>query len=303
MKPPQVSVLIPAYNSAAFLPECIESVLAQDFQDYELLIADDASTDGTSAVLERYAALDSRIRWWRNPVNLGQAANFNACLQAARGEFIKPLHADDVLLETFTLRRIKEVLEQQPTVALVSCASYVIDAHSRRLQFRDYFRTSQTWEGREIIIRCFEKPGNLIGEPSLVMFRRSQVGTGFNPRYRQIVDLEFFLHLLEQGQFSYLAEPMAAWRQHPYQVTAKNRRSGVSAQEELWLLQEWFTKPWLQECATRQMLFTQIRHLRRYYGDEARELTAEMTRRLGTGWFVAYWLKRKIRQPFRKLIE
>ena len=69
----KVSVLVPVYNGEAFLAECLESVLAQDFADMEILIADDASTDGSAAMVERYAAKDSRIRWWKNPDNLGLA--------------------------------------------------------------------------------------------------------------------------------------------------------------------------------------------------------------------------------------
>jgi glycosyltransferase involved in cell wall biosynthesis len=299
MKPPQISVVIPAYNSAACLAECIESVLAQDFADWELLIADDASTDGTAAVIERYAALDSRIRWWRNANNLGQAGNFNAALQAARGEFIKPLHADDVLLAPAALRLMAAELQRQPAVTLVGCASPVIDAHSRQLEFRNHFGAPQTIAGRELILRCFEQPGNLIGEPSLVMFRRAQAGAGFNPRYRQIVDWEFWLHLLEQGDFRFIAEPLAAWRQHPEQETEVNRRSGGSGNEELWLLQEWFARPWLRERATRQLCFTQIRHLRRRSGAAAAELIAELQQRLGAGWYLAYWLKRRWQRLWR----
>jgi len=301
MPAPKVSVLIPVYNGKPFLAECIESVLAQDFNDYELLIADDCSTDSTAAIVENYAARDKRIRWWRNQKNSDQAGNFNLCLQTSRGEFIKPLYADDIMLKAQTLGRMVAILERQPEVSLVGCASYVIDAHGDRLKYRDSLGRSGTWNGKEIIQRCFGTPGNIIGEPSLVMFRRSQSGNGFNSRYRQIVDLEFFFHLLEKGDFSYIAEPLAAWRQHDNQVTSANQRSGLSAKEELWLIQEWYSKPWLQNHASRQMLFMQIRHLQRIYGKEADELTAAMMRRLGRGWYAIYGIKRKISRHFRKL--
>jgi glycosyltransferase involved in cell wall biosynthesis len=303
MSTPRLSVLIPVYNGEPFLAECIESVLAQDFDDYELLISDDYSTDGTGAVIKRYAAKDRRIRWWTNPATLELGGNFNRCLTEARGEFVKFVFADDKLLDTTMIRRMVEVLEQQPDVSLVGCASHVIDEHSQLLAFRNHFGRSGVWNGREIIVRCFETPGNIIGEPSLVMFRRSQVGSGFNSRYRQIVDLEFYFHLLEQGKFAFIAEPLAAWRRHPAQQTEVNRRTGLSAQEELWLIREWFSKPWLRECVTRQMLFTQIRHLKKQYGAEAGDLTSEMMCRLGRGWFTAYWLKRKITRPLKKMMR
>jgi glycosyltransferase involved in cell wall biosynthesis len=300
MKAPKVSIFIPVYNGEPFLTECIESALAQDFTDFELLIADDGSTDGTAAVIGRYAAQDGRIRWWTNPQNLGEAGNFNLCLSAARGEFIKPLYADDVLLEVSAVRQLLEVLETQPTVVLAASASYVINEHGEKIKYRDQFGRAGNWDGQDVMVRCFEKLGNLIGEPSLVMFRRSQIRHGYNGAYRQIVDLEFFFHLLEQGRFGYVAKPLAAWRRHANQNTAVNQRSGLSAQEEVRLIQEWYAKPWLQKRATRQMLFTQIRHLRKF-GGATEALATEMTRQLGKVWYAAYWLKRKFSRPFAKL--
>jgi glycosyltransferase involved in cell wall biosynthesis len=301
MAAPKISVLIPTYNGAAFLAECVESVLAQDFGDYELLISDDGSTDHTVAVIERCAAKDKRIRWWRNQSNLRAAGNFNLCLRQAAGEYIKFMCQDDVLLEKSTLRQMAAVLEEQPAVSLVGCASNVIDEKGRKLGYRNRLSHSQTWDGKDIILRCLEEPGNLIGEPSVVMFRRAATGCGFNVRYRQILDLEFFFRLLEQGQFSYIAKPLAAWRQHGGQVTAANQRSGLGAEEELWLIQEWYAKPWLKERASRQMLFMQIRHLQKLYGAGADAVTGEMRRHLGHGWYAAYWLKRKLTRPFKKL--
>ena len=114
MRAPLVSVLIPVYNGEPYLVECIESILAQDFADYELLISDDGSTDGSPAIIRRYAERDGRVRWWRNPKNLGIGGNFNACLKAARGEYIKYVLQDDKLLDPSVLRRMVATLEGDP---------------------------------------------------------------------------------------------------------------------------------------------------------------------------------------------
>ena len=87
MSSPSISILLPTYNYARFLPEAIESVLAQDWTDYELLISDDRSTDGSAAIIAAYAARDPRIRFQLQPVNLGMVANWNWCLSQARGEY------------------------------------------------------------------------------------------------------------------------------------------------------------------------------------------------------------------------
>src|ERR1017187_7004523 len=95
MTPPKVSVLIPNYNHARYLPAAIESVLQQDFRDFELLISDDCSNDGSAGIIASYAAKDSRIRFQIHPANLGMVRNWNWCLAQARGEYMKFLLADD----------------------------------------------------------------------------------------------------------------------------------------------------------------------------------------------------------------
>jgi glycosyltransferase involved in cell wall biosynthesis len=127
----KVSVLVPVFNSETFLVECLESVLAQDFEDMEILIADDASTDGSAALVECYAARDARIRWWKNPRNLGLARNFNCCLQAARGDYIKYVLQDDKLISPLAIQSMAGMLDHHPEVSLVSSMSQVLDEGSR----------------------------------------------------------------------------------------------------------------------------------------------------------------------------
>src|SRR3954453_9924295 len=93
--PPKVSVLIPTYNYARYLSEAIESVLEQEFQDYEVVIVDDCSQDESEEVIRRYAARDGRIRFHFNRPNLGMVANWNYCLSLARGEYVQFLFGDD----------------------------------------------------------------------------------------------------------------------------------------------------------------------------------------------------------------
>jgi len=97
MSSPSVSVLIPSYNCARYLPETIESVLAQSFRDFELIICDNASTDGTERICREYAARDGRIRYHRNSTNVGAAGNYNLAFEKARGKFFKWASHDDKL--------------------------------------------------------------------------------------------------------------------------------------------------------------------------------------------------------------
>ena len=93
---PRVSVGMPVFNGAAYLRESIESVLDQTFADFELLISDNASTDDTESICREYANRDSRIRYMRQPKNIGALANFELLLNEARGPYFMWVAADDL---------------------------------------------------------------------------------------------------------------------------------------------------------------------------------------------------------------
>lgn len=297
MPAPKVSVLIPVFNGAAFLPACLDSVLAQDFTDCEILISDDGSTDNSPAIIARYAARNPRIRCWRNERNFGLAGNFNHCLREARGEYIKFVLQDDLLLTPTALRRLVELLDSHPEVALAGSASEIIDATNRVVLQRRPFAAG-VQPGRRLILQCLER-ANLIGEPSLVLFRRAQAAAGFDAALPQVLDLDLWFQLLEQGDFAYVAEPLAAFRQHAAQQTRVNRANGVN--DELLLLRKWYARPWVQRGLTRLALFKQIRSLRRDRSPAAASLTNEMLRLLGRHWYALLWLRWKIVRPLQKI--
>ena len=93
---PRVSIGLPVYNGENFLEFALDSILGQTFQDFELIISDNASTDATESICRRYAAKDSRIRYYRNPNNQGAAQNYNRVFALARGEYFKWAAHDDV---------------------------------------------------------------------------------------------------------------------------------------------------------------------------------------------------------------
>ena len=98
---PKVSIGLPVFNGARFLPAAIESALSQTFQDLELIIADNASTDETEDICNRYAKLDRRVKVVRHPRNIGAAKNYNYVFHAASGEFFNWLASDDLLRPGF----------------------------------------------------------------------------------------------------------------------------------------------------------------------------------------------------------
>src|SRR3954471_18082642 len=128
--PPKISVCIDSFNYGRFLPEAIESVLRQSFEDFEIVILDDCSTDDSFAIANRYASQDNRIRALRNPANLGMVKNRNACLAQARGEYVKWLHADDFLCSPEALGRMTAALDDNKAVSLVASARRIVNEDS-----------------------------------------------------------------------------------------------------------------------------------------------------------------------------
>jgi glycosyltransferase involved in cell wall biosynthesis len=125
---PKVSIGLPVYNGELLVCKAIEAMLAQTFQDFELIIADNASTDNTQQVCEAYAAQDPRIRYHRNPENVGLARNHDRVLELATGQYFKVLHADDGYAPNY-LERCVQVLDADPETVLAYAETIGIDEH------------------------------------------------------------------------------------------------------------------------------------------------------------------------------
>lgn len=244
---PKVSVCIDSFNYGRFLPEAIESVLRQSFQDFEIIITDDRSTDDSFAIAQRYAARDPRIVAVQNAQNLGMVRNRNACLALARGEFVKTLHADDFLVSNEALAKMVAALESNRAIALVAAARRTVDETGGPLDTWSSFEaTARPISGTTVITRCLFEQRNLIGGPSAVMFRRALASRGFDEDFFVMADMEMWFHLLEQGCFLYLDEPLCAFREHGRQQTAKDRASLAPALENRALLRRYLHKSYVR---------------------------------------------------------
>lgn len=244
MSNPKVSVCIPSYNCAPFIGAAIESVLEQRYTDFELLIIDDCSTDASCEVIAGFLERDPRIVFLRNERNLGMVANWNRCIELARGEYIHYMFADDLFASPDCLQKMAAVLDADPGVSLVVSARNIIDEESRIKRVASHFRDGTVAAGARVIRRCLFEARNLIGEPSVVMFRKTQALRGFHPGYAQLVDLEMWFHLLEQGRFAYLGKPLASFRDHPGQQTKANMRRMLHIDESIHLLRDFAGKPY-----------------------------------------------------------
>ncbi len=243
---PKVSICMPTYKFPRYLPEAIESVLAQTYRDFELLIIDDCSQDGSTDIIAGYAKKDARITFRVNERNVGMVNNWNLCLSQARGEYIKFLFGDDLFASTTTVSRMVELLDSKHDVSLVASARNVVNEASERLEIVSFYTGERTYAGSDIIQDCLLWHKNKIGEPSAVMFRKRHAGRGFDPRYRQIVDLEMWFRILEQGRFAYIDEPLVSFRSHPLQQTRHNIANfRLIIDESFLLLADFANKPYV----------------------------------------------------------
>ena len=126
---PMVTIGLPVYNAQRYLDQALDSLLAQTYTDFELIIADNASTDRTQEICLAYAAKDQRIRYHRNEKNLGAAPNFNLLFQLSASKYFKWAPYDDLIEPTF-LARCVEVMEQHPEVVLCYSRAKIIDEQS-----------------------------------------------------------------------------------------------------------------------------------------------------------------------------
>ncbi|MGI8730950.1 MAG: glycosyltransferase family 2 protein [Solirubrobacteraceae bacterium] len=212
---PKVSVCIPTYNYAKFLAAAIDSVLAQTFEDFELIVSDNASTDETPAVLDRYAAQPA-LRVYRNERNLGLFANFNRCLELARGEYVKFLCADDWLDPRYLAEAVT-VMDDHPEATLLTAPGWLVDEAGERWGYATggFGRTAVV--PRAVAMGAQARYLNAIGMPSSVLMRRADaVGVGgFDAAYAPASDAHLWLRLLGRGDLGWLPAPRCHLRIHP----------------------------------------------------------------------------------------
>jgi len=127
---PRVSIGLPVFNGERYLEQALDSILSQTYQDFELIISDNASTDHTQEICRAYASKDSRIRYYRNEKNLGAPKNYNRVFELSSGECFKWAAYDDLHAPEF-LEKCVGVLDKNPSVVLCHSKTARIDEHGK----------------------------------------------------------------------------------------------------------------------------------------------------------------------------
>jgi len=212
----KVSILLPVYNREDYLIQAIKSVISQTYQNWELLISDNCSTDNTARVGSKYATEDKRIRYWRNEKNIGSGLNYNKCIAEATGEYIELFGADDIF-EPDCLEKFVHAFNDNSSVVLVTSARTHIDENGKLIREDRPYNGSQLIPSHEAIASNMRTLTNWIGSP--VMFRAKYKGSGFDLHLGIYCDLDYWAQILGKGDLFYIDEILFNYRVHPVSET------------------------------------------------------------------------------------
>jgi glycosyltransferase involved in cell wall biosynthesis len=231
-----VSIVTPVYNGEAFLAECIGSVLAQTCTDWEFIVVDNCSSDGSRAIAQGFAARDQRIRVYHNDTVLPVIASFNraASFVSPDSRYVKFLCADDVLFPD-CVQRMVDVGEAHPDVQMV--AAYKI--HGRHPVCEGPAYPEQTLEGREVCRRFFEGTLGYLGSPTDHLLRwpiAMTDGRLFDEAFLH-ADIELWVRLLKTGAtYGFVHQVLTFTRVHEGAVSGFAHVMGTGGLEFLAML-------------------------------------------------------------------
>ncbi len=225
---PRVSVVCASYNHERFVEAALRSVLAQDFQDFEIVLTDDGSADATVAAIQ--AVRDPRISLVELPRNLGACVALNNAVLRARGEYVAVLNSDDLFLPGKLGRQVA-ILDARPEIAAVFGLPQFIDETGAPLAAdaqRDNALVRAVNQSRHAWLRQLFVQGNALCHPS-VLIRRAiydEVGL-YNPAMAQLPDMEFWVRLLLRHEIHLMPEPVVGFRKLANQANASGPRPDV----------------------------------------------------------------------------
>lgn len=211
---PKVSIVIPAYNNVQYIEETLQSVLNQSFDDYEVVIADHSSIDGTAEVIARFADHPKVRVLPPTPTGGGAQANWNRVSQAATGEYLKLVCGDDLIAPEALALQV-EALDSNPSAVLVSSRRDLVDANGGVfLKGRGLQGVDGKVSGREAIKATVRAGSNIFGEPACSLFKRELLAREgwWDNTHPYLIDEATLVRICRHGDFVALRETLASFR-------------------------------------------------------------------------------------------
>ena len=256
-----VSFVVPCYRLAHLLGECVSSILAQSFEDFEIVIMDDCSPDDTAGVARGFR--DPRVRYIRNDVNLGHLRNYNRGLELARGAYVWLISADDVLCGPHALQRFVDVLDANPHVGYVFSPAVRFDGRMGHGLNGDHGRSDRIFAPGAFLSELLK--ANCVPTPSVLARASCYQQAGLFP-----LDLPFAGDWYVWSAFAlhhgvaYVAEPMANYRYHPLNMTKACMKDPVAIVAE-GLAVRWRIRRLIQRSGHTRLLHESTQCMAYYY--------------------------------------
>lgn len=217
---PRVSIGVPVYNGEQYLENALTALLQQDFEDFELIISDNASTDATPDICQALASRDRRIRYFRNAKNVGLPANHNRTYELARGEFFKWAAHDDDFPRPMLARFVKVFEDSSPSTSVVySQCEYIDEIGGLQGIDSDHVATNSAWPHSRLakLIRHIHMYNCIYGLIRSSILRKTRLH-GLYPMSDHVLCAE----LAMLGTFVEISEPLLRIRRHPGRTFAAN---------------------------------------------------------------------------------
>jgi glycosyltransferase involved in cell wall biosynthesis len=227
MNNPRVSFVVPCYNLAHLLSECVKSILAQTYRDFEILIMDDCSPDNTAEIAKSFQ--DSRVKYIRNDHNLGHLRNYNKGIALSRGEYVWLISADDYLRNRYILECYVELMDKHPNIGYTFCPGIGVRGkeETELLQYSAYSNHDQIVKGHVFVKDLLKL--NIVLAPSamarrkcyerLSMFPLDTVWNGSRVDMGWCGDWYLWCLFALFFDVGYFAEPMVCYREHDLSMT------------------------------------------------------------------------------------
>ncbi len=212
---PAVSVIVPAFNASATIARALDSLLSQSFQDFEIVVVEDGSTDSTSPIVNEFARRDPRVRVLHHQVNLGLVVSLNDGLSAARAGLVARLDADDVALP-LRLERQTRIFAMQPDVVLCATAYERVAPDGRVVKTVAPPQSHGALAGALLTGNCLCH--------SSVMFKRSSVADlgGYTAEWFPAEDYDLWIRLLSVGRYQGIGTVEVQYSENPTGVSASS---------------------------------------------------------------------------------
>jgi glycosyltransferase involved in cell wall biosynthesis len=201
----KITIGLPFYNSVKTLEIAIKSVINQTFQNWELLLLDDGSNDGSTLIAMKYANSDYRIKLITDGKNKGLVARLNQIIEMANGELIARMDADDIMFPE-RLERQLEVFEQNPNIDIVASAVFTIDENDNPIGIRDDFQISLNDK-----LQIFTK--SLLVHPTILVKKEWYISNRYDPNYLRAEDFELWCRTYKFTKFYRITTPLLLYRE------------------------------------------------------------------------------------------